>query len=60
MFHRKKIAKPYCRLTVLKGEVLSEKKGKTTALYIGAGNEPLQILGFCNLYQVVDFIKMVM
>jgi len=26
MFHRKKIAKPYCRLTVLKGEVLSEKK----------------------------------
>ena len=29
-------------------------------MYIGAGNEPLQILGFCNLYQVVDFIKMVM
>jgi len=37
-----------------------KKKGKTTALNVGAGNEPLQILGFCNLYQLVEFIQMVM
>jgi len=47
-------------LLSLKERFCQKKKGKTTALYIGAGNEPLQILGFCNLYQVVDFIKMVM
>jgi hypothetical protein len=44
----------------LKESFVKKKKGKTTALNVGAGNEPLQILGFCNLYQVVDFIKMVM
>jgi len=61
MPHEKKIGKPYCRLPVLKGEFLSrKKKGKTTALNVGAGNEPLQILGFCNLYQLVEFIQMVM
>jgi len=47
-------------LAYCKGEVLSAKKEKTTALNIGAENEPLQLLGFCNLYQVVDFIQMVM
>ena len=39
MLHRKKIGKPYYRFC-------QKKKGNTT-LNIGAGNEPLQILGSC-------------
>ena len=54
----KKFWRPYCRVTVLKGETLSEQR-KTTALNRGAWNKKLKRLGVCNLYLVVEFIQMV-